>query len=100
MKVLMINGSPHKEGNTFLALREMQKIFEKEGVESKIIQIGKYNKKEFCSRKRSCSIYHILQCFAAASFYCVSLFCVCQESNNLFKFHKMRCFDQDRILIF
>lgn len=40
MKVLMINGSPHKEGNTFLALREMQKIFEKEGVESKIIQIG------------------------------------------------------------
>ena len=27
MKVLMINGSPHKEGNTYLALKEMENIF-------------------------------------------------------------------------
>lgn len=27
MKVLMINGSPHKEGNTYIALHEMEKIF-------------------------------------------------------------------------
>ncbi|HIT06930.1 MAG TPA: flavodoxin family protein [Candidatus Scybalocola faecipullorum] len=40
MKVLMINGSPHKEGNTYIALKEMEKIFSKEGVESKIIQVG------------------------------------------------------------
>lgn len=40
MKVLMINGSPHKNGNTNIALEEMQKIFEKEGVESEIVHIG------------------------------------------------------------
>ena len=27
MKVLMINGSPHAEGNTAAALEEMKKIF-------------------------------------------------------------------------
>ena len=30
MKVLMINGSPHKEGNTYIALKEMEKIFSEE----------------------------------------------------------------------
>lgn len=40
MKVLMINGSPHKEGNTYIALREMEKIFREEGVESEILHIG------------------------------------------------------------
>ena len=32
MKVLMINGSPRKEGNTYTALHEMEKIFEKDGI--------------------------------------------------------------------
>lgn len=40
MKVLMINGSPHKEGNTYAALKEMAKIFAEEGIESEIIQVG------------------------------------------------------------
>ena len=40
MKVLMINGSPHTNGNTFLALDEMRKVFDKEGVESEILTIG------------------------------------------------------------
>lgn len=40
MKVLMINGSPHAKGNTYLALHEMEKIFDKEGVETEIIQVG------------------------------------------------------------
>ena len=40
MKVLLINGSPRKNGNTSLALAEMVKIFEAEGVETEIIQIG------------------------------------------------------------
>ena len=30
MKVLMINGSPHKEGNTYIALHEMEKVFGQE----------------------------------------------------------------------
>ena len=40
MKVLMINGSPHINGNTKIALDEMVKIFEKEGIETEIISIG------------------------------------------------------------
>ena len=40
MKVLLINGSPHKEGNTFIALSEVAKSVEKEGVLTEIIHIG------------------------------------------------------------
>lgn len=43
MKVLLINGSPRKEGNTFLALNEMKKVFEKEGFETEIIHVGNQN---------------------------------------------------------
>lgn len=40
MKVLMINGSPHRNGNTAIALQEMEKIFIKEGIETETIHIG------------------------------------------------------------
>ena len=40
MKVLMINGSPRKEGNTYIALREMENIFTQEGIETEIVHIG------------------------------------------------------------
>lgn len=40
MNVLMINGSPHKEGNTATALQEMKKVFEQEGIEAEIVNIG------------------------------------------------------------
>ena len=40
MKVLMINGSPRPNGNTSVALGEMEKIFAAEGVETEILQIG------------------------------------------------------------
>ena len=40
MKVLIINGSPRKNGNTSIALNEMVKIFETEGVEVEVCQIG------------------------------------------------------------
>lgn len=40
MKVLMLNGSPRKGGNTSLALEEMRKIFEALGVETQIFQVG------------------------------------------------------------
>lgn len=40
MKVLLINGSPNAQGNTFTALNEMKKIFEQEGVEAEIIHVG------------------------------------------------------------
>ena len=40
MKVLIINGSPHKDGNTSVALNEMTKIFEEQGIEAEVVQIG------------------------------------------------------------
>ena len=40
MKVLMINGSPRPNGNTSLALREMDTIFKAEGIETEIVQVG------------------------------------------------------------
>ncbi len=40
MKVLMINGSPRPNGNTSIALHEMEKIFVAEGIETETIQIG------------------------------------------------------------
>lgn len=40
MKVLMINGSPRKDGNTAIALQEMKKIFQTEGIEVETVQIG------------------------------------------------------------
>ena len=40
MKVLIINGSPRANGNTAIALQEMVKVFEAEGVEAEIVQVG------------------------------------------------------------
>ena len=40
MKVLMLNGSPRKNGNTSIALKEMEKIFKQEGIETEIIHVG------------------------------------------------------------
>ena len=40
MKVLMVNGSPRPEGNTYAALQEMEKIFKEEGIETEILNIG------------------------------------------------------------
>lgn len=40
MKVLLINGSAHQKGNTFLALSEAAATLEKNGIETEIVQIG------------------------------------------------------------
>ena len=40
LKVLIINGSPHVGGNTSVALREMETVFNEQGVETEIVQIG------------------------------------------------------------
>ena len=41
MKVLILNGSPRDDGNTEIALKEMIHIFEEEGVETELVQIGR-----------------------------------------------------------
>ena len=40
MKVLMLNGSPHANGNTYTALHEMEKVFADQKIETEIIQVG------------------------------------------------------------
>lgn len=40
MRVLMINGSPRSGGNTSIALSEMIKVFDAEGVKAEVVQIG------------------------------------------------------------
>lgn len=40
MKVLIINGSPRVQGNTTVAVKEMEKVFEENGVEVETVQIG------------------------------------------------------------
>ncbi len=41
MKVLLVNGSPHKEGCTYTALTEVAKTLNEEGIETEIFWIGK-----------------------------------------------------------
>ena len=59
MKVLMINGSPHAKGNTYIALHEMEKIFAEEGIETEILHIGNKDIRgciacHSCAQNRKC----------------------------------------------
>ena len=40
MRVLLFNGSPHKDGCTYTALEEISKTLKEEGIDSEIYQIG------------------------------------------------------------
>ena len=40
MKVLILNGSPHSEGNTARALREVACVLLEEGIEVEMVQVG------------------------------------------------------------
>ena len=39
-KIVILNGSPRPEGNTSIALREMEQVFQAEGVETELVQVG------------------------------------------------------------
>ena len=59
MKVLMINGSPRKQGNTYIALNEMEKIFTASGIETEMVHIGNKDIRGciacgFCYEKGKC----------------------------------------------
>lgn len=43
MKVLLLNGSPHPNGCTATALKEMISVFDTEGVETELIDVGNKN---------------------------------------------------------
>lgn len=40
MKVLMLNGSPKNNGNTAMALKEMEDVFTSEGIEVEVVHVG------------------------------------------------------------
>lgn len=40
MKVLLLNGSPHSKGNTFLALNEAAMELERQGIDAEIVHVG------------------------------------------------------------
>lgn len=42
MKVLMIDGSPRVDGNTAIALKEMEKVFVAQGIEVETVKIGNH----------------------------------------------------------
>lgn len=61
MKVLMINGSPRVDGNTTVALNEMKQVFEKEGIEVSMVQIGNKDIRgciacNYCAKNGKCVI--------------------------------------------
>ncbi len=61
MKVLLINGSPRVDGNTSVALAEMVKVFEKNGIETETVQIGARDIRGcvscgFCYKNGKCAI--------------------------------------------
>lgn len=54
MRVLALNGSPHKDGNTYFSLNSMREIFELEGIDFEIWNLGK-NAIRDCVACRKCN---------------------------------------------
>lgn len=54
MYVLMLNGSPRKDGNTALSLKEMENVFKEENIEHETIQVGSLDIRG-CIACRTCS---------------------------------------------
>ena len=40
LRVLLLNGSPKTNGNTMVAVNEMVRVFEDEGVEAEVVHVG------------------------------------------------------------
>ncbi len=61
-KVLLLNGSPHPHGCTATALEEMIRVFEQEGIETELVQIGNKSVRGcascgFCEKNGRC-VFH------------------------------------------
>ncbi len=59
-KVILLNGSPHEKGCTWAALNEMIPVFEKEGLETKLIHVGNKNIRGciscgYCAKNGKCA---------------------------------------------
>ncbi len=61
MKVLMINGSPRENGNTATALKEMESVFLKNGIDCETVCVGKWEVRgclacRYCHKNGKCAI--------------------------------------------
>ncbi len=59
LKVLLLNGSPRLNGNTAVALKEMEKVFNENGVDTEIVNVGNRDVRgcvacNGCATKRKC----------------------------------------------
>ena len=64
-KVLLLNGSPHANGCTAAALKEMITVFEEEGIETELIQVGNKDIRGcvscgFCYKNGKCVVNDIV----------------------------------------
>ncbi|MBQ4435460.1 MAG: flavodoxin family protein [Clostridia bacterium] len=64
-KVLLLNGSPHAHGCTATALKEMISVFEAEGIETELIQVGNKDVRGcvscgFCYKNGKCVVNDIV----------------------------------------
>ena len=69
MKVLLVNGSPHKNGSTYAALREVETSLNNEGIETSIVWLGTDAISGclgcgYCSRNGKCAKNDIVNEFA------------------------------------
>lgn len=65
MKALMINGSPRKDGNTSIAIKEMEKILNEEGIEVETVQVGQLPIRgcvacNYCYKNGKCAINDVV----------------------------------------
>ena len=65
MKVLLFNGSPHREGSTFVCLSEVAKALNEDGIETEIIDVGSCDVVGckacgFCSKTGKCQVDDIV----------------------------------------
>ena len=61
MKVLLLNGSPHRQGNTATSLTEVAKQLEAEGIESEMVWIGNHPVRG-CIACRQCATKGLGRC--------------------------------------
>ena len=52
LKVLMLNGSPHTNGNTAVALREMEAVFKENGVDVETVVLGNRDIRLLCQDRQ------------------------------------------------
>lgn len=61
MKVLILNGSPHKDGSTYTALHEAEKALNNNGIETEMVHIGQLDIRgcvacRYCASHGKCAI--------------------------------------------